>query len=218
MIICIIMIDYDLPKHDFYSYVAGMRFHVTYHQYTVSIHILYYVYTICEYIHIVYILVTFINLPFHYIMNVMQFPIWWKSEHNLMYIHVVIMTKNIRFLTKCRCALNLVCKNFLVEFFRYCSQIKNKIFAVRLTEQSQSVSTVLITRLKWTHESHMRCCKRFSVLVLLAVALQQIYWRHMFTRHMWLCLFDMQHTHFRFVTLKWLHILSHKQTQTCTLK
>ncbi len=130
MIICIIMIDYDLPKHDLNSYVAVMGFEWVTHNtnilyiFTYCIVYIYWIYTICEYIHIVYILVTFIHLPFHYIMNVMQFPIWRKSEHTLMYIHVVIMTKNIRFLTKYRCALNLVGKNFLVKFFWYCSQNK----------------------------------------------------------------------------------------------
>lgn len=74
MIICI-MIDYDLPKHDFNSYVAGMGFEWVSHITNILYIFTHCIYTICEYIHIVYILVTFINLPFHYIMTVMQFPI-----------------------------------------------------------------------------------------------------------------------------------------------
>lgn len=63
---------------------------------------------------------------------------------------------------------------FGIAFIWYCS----------LSKQRLSVLTVLIISLKWTHESHMRCCQHFTLLILLVVALQQNYWHHVHTSHM----------------------------------
>lgn len=121
--------------------------------------------------------------------------------------------KKIRFQTNYECALAQVYKHFCGVFFFFGIAF---IWYCSLSKQRLSVLTVLIISLKWTHESHMRCCQRFTLLILLVVALQQNYWHHMFTRHTWLCLI---HEHISpFDTAMTTHSLTHTHSDMHTYK